>query len=72
MSHHTSGFMGSVVISMTLQIKRVFLKKRNVAPISVWLLQEQKQWIHNITARGTYHLDGNDIMAINQNLDGEN
>ena len=44
----------------------------NFAPINVWLLQEQKRSIHNVMARCTYHFDGYDIKAINQNLDGEN
>ena len=60
-----------VVISMTSQIK-CFSKKRNVAPINVGLLQKQKRLIHNLTAHGTYNLDGYDIKAIDQNLEGEN
>ena len=56
MSGHTSGFMGSVVVSMSSRIKRVFLKL-DVAPINLWLLQEQIPSIRNITARGTYNLD---------------
>ena len=57
--------MGSVVISMTSWIKRVFLKKLDVAPINVWLLQEHKRLIHNIAVHGACHLDGYDIKAIN-------
>ena len=57
------------MVLMTSQIKQVFLKK-DVAPINVWLLQKQKRLIHNITAGGTYHLDGYEIKAINLNLNG--
>ena len=42
-----------------------FLKKLHVAPINLWLLQEQKPLIHNI-------LDGCDIKAFNQNLYDKN
>ena len=28
--------------------------------------------IHNIKVRGTYNLDGNEIMAFNQNVNDEN
>ena len=39
---------------------------------NMWLLQEQKPLIHNITARGTYHLDGYDVKAVIQNLYDKN
>ena len=63
--------MGRVVISMIAN-KTCFSKKLDVASINVWLQQEKIPSIHDITARGTYHLDGYDIKAFNQNLDGEN
>ena len=44
-------------------IKTCFSKKLVVPLFNVWLLQEQIQSIHNITAHGTYNLDGYDINA---------
>ena len=52
--------------------KTCYSKKLDVAPINVWFLQEQKPSIHNIMAYGTDTLDGYNIKAFNQNLDGEN
>ena len=46
-------FLGGVVVSMTSQIKRVFLKTRR-RPFDLRLLQEHIPSIHNITARGKY------------------
>ena len=47
----------------------MFSKKIVVALFNLWILQEQNLSIHNITVRGTYPLDGYDIMAFYQNLD---
>ena len=49
------------MVSMTSRIKRVFQKT-----FGFWLLQDQMPLIHNITASGTYHLDGYDKKAFNQ------
>ena len=50
----------------------MFWKKLDVASFNLWLLQQPKPLIHNITARGMYNLDGYDIKAFNQNLYDEN
>ena len=53
---------------MTSRIKLVFLKPS----FSFWFLKLPILSLHNKTAGCKYTLDGYDIMAFNQNLDGKN